>query len=101
VLAATGGRGVLPPRLLGALLKQVELLQREVLAAHGLNASGLAPREVEVLRLMADGSDTAEIAEALCYSERTVKNILHALMSRLNLKNRAHAVAYAMRAGII
>jgi DNA-binding NarL/FixJ family response regulator len=101
VLAANSGRGVLPPDLLGALMTQVERLQREVLAVHGLNASGLAPREVDVLRLMADGSDTAQIARTLCYSERTVKNILYTLMSRLNLRNRPHAVAYAMRAGII
>jgi DNA-binding NarL/FixJ family response regulator len=101
LVAATTGRGILPPELLGTLLAQVERLQREVLAAHGLNASGLAPREVDVLRLMADGLDTLEIAEKLCYSERTVKNIMYALMNRLNLRNRPHAVAYAMRAGII
>lgn len=101
VIAANNGRGMLPPDLLGMLFKQVERLQREVLAVHGLNASGLAPREIDVLRLMADGSDTAEIAQKLCYSERTVKNVIYALMNRLNLKNRPHAVAYAMRAGII
>jgi DNA-binding NarL/FixJ family response regulator len=101
VLGAAEGCGVLPPDLLGALLNQVERLQREVLAAHGLNASGLAPREVDVLRLIAEGRDTAEIAKIMCYSERTVKNVIYALMNRLNLKNRPHAVAYAMRAGII
>jgi DNA-binding NarL/FixJ family response regulator len=101
LIAATTGRGILPSNLLGTLLAQVERLQRDVLAAHGLNATGLAPREVDVLRLMADGLDTLEIAERLCYSERTVKNIMYALMNRLNLRNRPHAVAYAMRAGII
>jgi DNA-binding NarL/FixJ family response regulator len=101
VLTAARGRGMLPPDLLGALLVQVERLQREVLAPNGLNASGLAPREIDVLRLIADGWDTAAIAKQLCYSERTVKNVICALMSRLNLKNRPHAVAYAMRAGII
>ncbi|GAA1027862.1 MULTISPECIES: helix-turn-helix transcriptional regulator [Amycolatopsis] len=101
VMAAAEGRGMLPSDLLGTLMKQVERLQREVLAAHGLNATGLAPREVDVLRLMAEGADTSEIAEQLCYSERTVKNVIYALMNRLNLKNRPHAVAYAMRAGII
>jgi len=101
VMAAARGRGVLPSDLLGSLLKQVERLQREVLAVHGLSASGLSPREIDVLRLIADGHDTTEIAEKLCYSERTVKNVVCTLMNRLNLRNRPHAVAYAMRTGII
>ncbi|MER6760956.1 MULTISPECIES: response regulator transcription factor [Amycolatopsis] len=101
VVAASKGCGMLPSDLLGTLLNQVERLQREVLAAHGLTAPGLAPREVDVLKLMAEGADTAEIAATLCYSERTVKNVICAMMSRLNLKNRPHAVAFAMRAGII
>jgi len=54
-----------------------------------------------VLRLMADGMDTGEIARNLSYSERTVKNIIYAITTRLSLRNRSHAVAYAMRAGVI
>ena len=42
-------------------------------------------------------ADTAEIAHRLFYSERTVKNIIHDVTSRLELRNRAHAVAYAMK----
>jgi DNA-binding NarL/FixJ family response regulator len=101
VAAAANGGGVMPTDLLGELLKHVERLQREVLAPRGLNASGLKPREIDVLRLMAEGLDTDDIAEKLCYSERTVKNVLYALTNRLNLRNRAHAVAYALRTGII
>ncbi len=63
--------------------------------------SALSAREVDVLRLMAEGWDTAEIAGKLCYSERTVKNVIYALTNRLNLRNRPHAVAYALRAGVI
>lgn len=62
---------------------------------------GLAPRETEVLRLIAEGLDTRRISEKLAYSERTVKNILHGLMTRLQLNNRAHAVAHALREGYI
>nr|GID85750.1 helix-turn-helix transcriptional regulator [Actinoplanes derwentensis] len=98
--AATGG-GVLPPNLVGELLKHLERLQREVLTPQGLDASGLTPREVDVLRLMADGLDTNEIADTLCYSERTVKNVIYNMTSRLRLRNRSHAVAYAMRLGMI
>ncbi len=53
------------------------------------------------MRLVADGHDTSEIAAQLCYSERTVKNVLHDLNTRLQLKNRSHAVAYAVREGLI
>ncbi|WKU05748.1 response regulator transcription factor [Micromonospora sp. HUAS LYJ1] len=101
VLAAANGGGVMPPNLVGELLKHIERLQREVLAPHGLNASGLTTREVDVLRLMADGCDTGEIAGRLCYSERTVKNVIYGVTHRLNLRSRSHAVAYALRAGMI
>jgi len=101
VRAAAAGGGVLPPNLIGELLKQVDRMQRDVLAPNGLNASGLTPREIDVLRLMADGFDTNEIAGKLCYSERTVKNVIYGVTHRLKLRNRSHAVAYALRAGMI
>ena len=101
VLAAATGGGVMPPNLVGELLKHIERLQRDVLTPHGLNASGLTPREIDVLRLMADGFDTSEIAGELCYSERTVKNVIYGLTHRLKLRNRSHAVAYALRSGMI
>ncbi|MEU4165022.1 response regulator transcription factor [Actinoplanes sp. NPDC026670] len=101
VVAAANGGGIMPPNLVGELLKHIERLQREVLAPNGLNASGLTTREIDVLRLMADGLDTNEIAGQLCYSERTVKNVIHGLTQRLKLRNRSHAVAYALRAGMI
>ncbi|TDP97752.1 helix-turn-helix transcriptional regulator [Labedaea rhizosphaerae] len=101
IKTVAAGGGLLPSKMLGDLLKQVEKMQREVLGPRGLNGSGLNTREIDVLRLMADGMDTAEIASKLCYSERTVKNVIYGVTSRLNLRNRAHAVAYALRTGII
>jgi DNA-binding NarL/FixJ family response regulator len=101
VRTAVAGGADLPPNLLGQLIGHAERLHREVMASHGLTASGLSPREVDVLRLMADGLDTTEIAKNLSYSERTVKNIIYTITNRLHLRNRPHAVAYAMRAGII
>ncbi len=95
------GGSQLPPEVQGQLLKDVAHLQQTVLGPRGLTASGLETREVDVLRLIAEGLDTAEIADRMKYSERTVKNILYAMMTRLNLRNRSHAVAYAMRSGII
>lgn len=101
ITAAASGEGSVPPDLLGRLLDQVGKLQRHVLGPRGIMFTGLAPREVEVLRLLADGMDTQEIAHKLAYSERTVKNVVHDVTSRLQLKNRSHAVAYALREGLI
>ncbi|GLZ80365.1 helix-turn-helix transcriptional regulator [Actinorhabdospora filicis] len=101
ITSAAVGEGAVPPDLLGRLLTQVGRLQRQVLGPRGLAFSGLADREIEVLRLVAEGLDTAEIARKLAYSERTIKNVLHDVTSRLQLRNRAHAVAYALRNGLI
>ncbi len=101
VRAAAAGEGSLPPDLLGRLLTQVGRLQRQVLHPRGLTFAGLSEREVGVLRLLAEGFDTAEVGRQLFYSERTVKNIIHDVTSRLELRNRTHAVAYAIREGLI
>jgi DNA-binding NarL/FixJ family response regulator len=101
IRSAAAGEGTLPPDLLGRLLRQVGQLQRQVLSPRGLTFSGLTEREAAVVRLLADGLDTTEIAHRLFYSERTVKNIIHDITSRLELRNRTHAVAYAIREGLI
>lgn len=101
IRSAAAGEGTLPPDLLGRLLRQVGQLQRQVLSPRGLTFSGLTEREASVLRLLADGFDTAEVGQQLFYSERTVKNIIHDVTSRLELRNRSHAVAYAIREGLI
>jgi DNA-binding NarL/FixJ family response regulator len=95
------GRGHLPPEQLGQMLHGLARLQRDVLVPRDLTPSGLSNRETTVLRLLAEGYDTAEIAADMAYSERTVKNILHKLTSRLGLRNRTHAVSYALRHGLI
>jgi DNA-binding NarL/FixJ family response regulator len=61
----------------------------------------LSPRELRVLRLLADGYRTSEIARELAYSERTIKHSISALTSRLQLRNRTQAVAIAVREGLI
>ena len=62
---------------------------------------GPTPRERDVLELLADGHSTREIAIRLAYSERTIKNILQDLTTRLHLRNRTQAVAHAVRSGWI
>jgi DNA-binding NarL/FixJ family response regulator len=101
VLATANGEGVLPGDLLGKLLSHVGSLQRSALDPQGLSLSTLTTREADMLRLVSEGLDTAEIARKTAYSERTVKNVLHEIITRLQLRNRAHAVGYALRNGLI
>jgi DNA-binding NarL/FixJ family response regulator len=63
--------------------------------------AGLTGRDLDVLRLLADGRSTAVIAEDLAYSESTIKNVIHDLVRQLGARNRAQAVAMAIRAGAI
>ena len=61
----------------------------------------LSMREAEVLRLVADGYDTTDVAEQLSYSESTIKGVLAKVMTRLDARNRCHAVAIVLRQGLI
>ena len=98
---AMDGKVELPVDAHGWLEERIRLVQREVLAPHDLTTAGLYTREVEVLRLLAEGVDTLEIARRLNYSVRTVRNIIHGLLTRMKLRTRAHAVAYALRNGVM
>lgn len=101
IVTVAQGAGHLPPDLIGRLLGEVGRLQSKVLGPRGLHFAGLSAREVDVLRLVAEGHDTAEIAVKLAFSERTIKNVLHGVMTRLQLRNRTHVVAYALRQGYL
>jgi len=101
IIAMTRGEAVLPGDLVGRLLDHVGQLQRSLLDPDGPALSTLSAREADMLRLVSEGFDTAEIAAKMSYSERTVKNVLHEVTTRLQLRNRAHAVGYAMRQGLI
>ncbi|WP_307832233.1 helix-turn-helix transcriptional regulator [Prauserella cavernicola] len=101
VLAVSRGAGCLPPRLQGILLSRLDGISRTVLEPNGLTLSGLSARERDVLRLLAEGHRTEEVATLLVYSESTVKNVLYGLMKRHGLATRAHAVAFAVRSGVI
>jgi DNA-binding NarL/FixJ family response regulator len=98
VRVAAAGDGSLPSDLLGRLFDHVGNGGR---AGGAQTARSLSHREVRVLRLLADGCSTAEIADELAYSESTIKSAIHELTSRLELRNRSHAVAFAVRAGLI
>jgi DNA-binding NarL/FixJ family response regulator len=101
VVAARRGRAEFPEVTQRFLVDQIRSIQRNVLTPLDLTTTGLAVREVEVLRLLSDGLDTTEVAAKLNYSERTVKNIVHGVVTRFNLRNRTQAVAFALRSGAL
>jgi len=61
----------------------------------------LTPREEEILRLVAQGLSNAEIAERLYLSENTVKTHIKNILSKLQMRNRSEAAAYAARLGLL
>ncbi len=62
---------------------------------------GLTPREIEILRLVAGGAANKEIAYKLRISEKTVRNHISKMYEKLEIYDRAHAVLYAVRKGLI
>jgi DNA-binding NarL/FixJ family response regulator len=98
VRAALHGAAVLPSELMARLLGPLEEGTGQ---SPELHAGQLNAREQEVLRLIAEGHGTREVALELSYSERTIKNVLHDVATKLGARSRSHAVAHAVRAGII
>ena len=67
----------------------------------GAGPGALSERELEILRLVAEGCDNEEIASRLVLSPRTVKNHVSSILGKLELDNRVQAAVYAVRKGIV
>ncbi|HKE78745.1 MAG TPA: LuxR C-terminal-related transcriptional regulator [Solirubrobacteraceae bacterium] len=65
------------------------------------NPAGLTPRQLDVLRLLAEGASNAQIAARLFLSEKTVNHHVSAILSKLEVRNRAQASTAAVRLGIL
>lgn len=101
VLAAASGNCTLPPDMLARLLEHGSGDRPAAGAPGPWPGSGLSERERAVLTLIAEGRETDEIARELCYSPRTVVGVVRDITHRFRLRNRAHAVAYALRTGLL
>ena len=88
------GEVILSPQMAGSLVS--EFRQRQ----SNKEDIDLSPREMEVLKLVGDGLTNAEIAEKLFLGESTVRTYLSRLLDKLQLRNRAAAVAFATRRGL-
>jgi DNA-binding NarL/FixJ family response regulator len=95
VRAAVNGTGVVTSELLR------ELLDALPTNGHKPVPTRLTDREQQVLALIAAGHPTREVAQQLCYSERTVKNVLHDVVTKMGARSRSQAVAHAVREGLI
>jgi DNA-binding NarL/FixJ family response regulator len=102
VNAVTTGTTVIVPGLLAGLAQQ-RRNGRGAAAGNGdaPATAWLTAREQQVLRLVAEGHATREVASRLSYSERTVKNVLHDVVTKLGARSRSQAVAHAVRDGLI
>jgi DNA-binding NarL/FixJ family response regulator len=95
LLDVTEGKSVLSPEITAQVFKVMRRAQSA--RAHDL----VSGRELEVLRCLARGLTTAQIAVELYISENTVKTHIRHLLEKMEVNNRAEAVAKALQAGLI
>jgi two-component system nitrate/nitrite response regulator NarL len=99
ILEVAAGATVCTPRIAQLLFSRLAELGRERRRGERLEVLELTSREIEILRLIADGLKNQEIAKRLYLSVHTVKNHVHNILERLGVKSRWSAVTHASEKG--
>ncbi len=97
IRAAAQGHAVIHPRVATRLIAELRGAREESPNPF----TELTDREMDVLRLIAEGLSNAEIAERLVISEKTVKGYVSNILSKLHLGDRTQAAVYAWREGVV
>ena len=100
IQAASVGESLISPHIAGKVLQHVRATTAAPEAAATIRAE-LSDREIQVLKLIANGKENAEIAAELHISPKTVKNHISNILMKLQIENRIQAAVYAVRSGIV
>jgi NarL family two-component system response regulator LiaR len=100
IQAASVGESLISPHIAGKVLQHVRSTTASPEAAATIRAE-LSDREIQVLKLIANGKDNALIARELHISPKTVKNHISNILMKLQIENRIQAAVYAVRSGIV
>ena len=98
--AASRGESLISPNIASKVLQRVRATSTQPDIADTIRAE-LSEREIEVLKLIANGKDNAQIARDLHISPKTVKNHISNILMKLQIENRIQAAVYAVRSGIV
>ena len=96
---ARAGQGALDPAVVPGVIARLSSTPPPATRAPELDL--LTPRETDVLRLVARGHSNSEVAAELFLGETTVKTHLGRVLDKLELRDRAQAIAYAYRSGLV
>jgi DNA-binding NarL/FixJ family response regulator len=100
IRAAASGESLISPQIAAKVLQRLRSQTTSEDAAATIRAE-LSDREIEVLKLIANGKDNAQIARELFISPKTVKNHISNILMKLQIENRIQAAVYAVRSGIV
>jgi DNA-binding NarL/FixJ family response regulator len=100
IRAAAAGESLISPQIAAKVLQRLRAQSKDDDAAETIRAE-LSDRELEVLKLIANGKDNAQIARELFISPKTVKNHISNILMKLQIDNRIQAAVYAVRSGIV
>jgi DNA-binding NarL/FixJ family response regulator len=100
IRAASEGESLISPQIAAKVLQRLRAQSKDVDAAETIRAE-LSDRELQVLKLIANGKDNAQIARELFISPKTVKNHISNILMKLQIENRIQAAVYAVRSGIV